>query len=306
MSDGSVFDVLIVGGGPAGLSAALVLGRCCRKVLVVDAGNPRNIRSHGVHGFISREGCAPAELLMITRQQLAAYPVAVKEGTVMTVKREENAFVATLLDGATARSRKILLATGVVDKLPSWDGIEQFYGTSVHHCPYCDGWEHRDGRLAVHGRGRAGTALSLLMKTWTRDIVLCTDGPSRLHSREREELKHNGIDVYEKKIARLEGTLGRLERVVFEDGTSLQRSGLFFSTGNVQRSTLPREIGCTLTPKGAVRAGRDQRSSCPGIFVAGDAAEDSHYVIVAAAEGAKAAMHINAELSQEDRDATQR
>lgn len=300
----STCDVVIVGGGPAGLSAALVLGRCCRRVLVVDAGNPRNIRSHGVHGFISREGCAPAELLALTRAQLSPYSVTVREGTVMTVERDGDGFKSTLLDGSTACSRKVLLATGVVDKLPSWDGIEQFYGTSVHHCPYCDGWEHADGRIAVHGRGKGGAALSLLMKTWTRDVVFCSDGPARLHAEEREDLKKNGIDVYEKKIQRLEGTLGRLERIVFEDGTAIPRTGLFFSTGNVQRSMLAKAIGCTLTPKGAVRAGRDQRSSCPGIFVAGDAAEDSHYVIVAAAEGAKAAMHINAELSQEDRDGT--
>jgi thioredoxin reductase len=189
----------------------------------------------------------------------------------------------------------------VVDNVPCWEGIDQFYGTSVHHCPYCDGWEHRDGRIAVHGRGKNGTALSVLMKTWSRDVVFCSDGPARLHAAEREELKNNGIDVYEKKIRRLEGTLGRLERIVFEDGATIDRSGLFFSTGNKQRSSLAKEIGCTLTPKGAVRSGRDQRSSCPGIFVAGDAAEDSHYVIVAAAEGAKAAMHINAELSAEDR-----
>jgi thioredoxin reductase len=254
-----------------------------------------------VHGFISREGCAPAELLAITRAQLSPYDITVREGTVMSVARNDGGFETTLLDGSTARSRKILLSTGVVDKLPALDGIGEFYGTSVHHCPYCDGWEHRDGRIAVYGRGKGGVELSLLMKTWSRDVVLCSHGPSRLHAAEREELQKHGIDVYDKKIRRLEGTLGRLARVVFEDGTAIPRTGLFFSTGNMQRSALPREIGCTLTPKGAVRAGRDQRSSCPGIFVAGDAAEDSHYVIVAAAEGAKAAMHINAELSGEDR-----
>ena len=229
------------------------------------------------------------------------YAVKILEGTVMTVDPTDEGFRVTLLDGSTAESRKVLLASGVVDKLPPLNGIDEFYGTTVHHCPYCDGWEHRDGRIAVYGRGKGGTALSLLMKTWSRDVVLCSHGPARLHAAERKELKTHGIDVYEKPIRRLEGTLGKLERIVFEDGSAIPRTGLFFSTGNVQRSTLPHEIGCTLTPKGAVRAGRDQRSSCPGIFVAGDAAEDSHYVIVAAAEGAKAAMHINAELSAEDR-----
>lgn len=302
MDPSTSFDVVVVGGGPAGLSAALVLGRCCRKVLVVDAGNPRNVRSHGVHGFISREGCKPAELLKITRSQLAPYAITIREGTVMNVSKEhDSAFRVELLDGSVGFSRKILLATGVVDRLPAIEGIDEFYGTSVHHCPYCDGWEHSDGRIAVYGRGRGGTALSLMMKTWSRDVVLCTDGTSRLRATERAALKQHGIDVYENKILRLEGTLGKLERIVFADGATLPRTALFFSTGNVQRSELPQAIGCTLTPKGSVRAGRDQRSSCPGIFVAGDAAEDSHYVIVAAAEGAKAAMHINAELMAEDR-----
>lgn len=236
----------------------------------------------------------------MAREQIAPYGVEFREGTVMRVDRVEGGFRATLLDGATAESRKILLATGVADKLPPFEGIDAFYGTSVHHCPYCDGWEHRDGRIAVYGRGRGGSGLALLMKTWSRDVVLCTDGAGRLIGQEKGKLSMNGIDVYDKKIRRLEGTLGKLERIVFEDGDSIERTALFFSTGNTQRSELPSSIGCTLTPKGAVRAGRDQRSSCPGVFVAGDAAEDTQYVIVAGAEGAKAAMHINAELNSED------
>ena len=158
MSD-SIFDVIIVGGGPAGLSAALVLGRCRRKVLVVDAGSPRNIRSHGVHGFITREGCRPTELLAMARKQIEPYGVQFREGTVMRVDRNDTGFVATLLDESSAECRKILLATGVIDKLPALDGIDELYGTSVHHCPYCDGWEHRDGRIAVYGRGKNGPAL---------------------------------------------------------------------------------------------------------------------------------------------------
>jgi thioredoxin reductase len=294
------YDVIIIGGGPAGLSAALVLGRCCRKVLVVDAGNPRNVRSQGIHGFLTREGCRPTEFLTMAREQIATYGVEFREGTVMSLDRAGERFRATLLDGSVALCRKTLLATGVIDKLPDLEGIEDFYGISVHHCPYCDGWEHRDGRIAVYGAGRNGSGLSLVMKTWSRDVVLYSDGPSRLSAKEREKLSRNGIDVVDKKIRRLEGTFGKLERIVFEDGDTVPRTALFFSTGNVQRSDLPASIGCTLTSKGAVRVGRDQRSSCKGIFVAGDASEDTQYVIVSAAEGAKAAMHINAELNAED------
>jgi thioredoxin reductase len=294
------FDVLIVGGGPAGLSAALLLGRACRKVVIVDAGNPRNMRSHGVHGFLTREGLRPVELLAMARDQLTPYDVECRDGTVMQIERIEDSFRAVLLDGSQIECRKVLLATGVVDLLPEIEGIEEMYGLTVHHCPYCDGWEHHDGRIAVYGAGAHGGGLAIAMKTWSRDVVMCSDGPSHLSGKLRQRLKRNGIDVYEKKIERLVGMLGKLERIVFEDGTSLPRTALFFSTGNVQRSKLPESIGCKLTPKGAVRAGRDQRSSCPGIFVAGDAAEDTQYVMVAAAEGAKAAMQINSELISED------
>jgi len=283
------------------MSAALMLGRCCRKVLVIDAGNPRNVRSHGVHGFITREGCRPTELLAMAREQVEPYGVQFREATVMKFDRIESGFRAELLDGFVAESRKILLATGVVDKLPSLEGIDELYGTSIHHCPYCDAWEHREAPIAVYGNGKSGVGMSLLMKTWTQDVLLCTDGPARLPAKYREKLLQHNIELSEKKIRRLEGTLGKLERIVFEDGDSVPRSALFFNTGNVQRSELPQSFGCHLTPKGAVRVGRDQRTSCPGIFVAGDAAEDTHFVIVAAAEGAKAAMHINAELSAEDR-----
>ncbi len=236
----------------------------------------------------------------MAREQIQPYGVQFRDGTVMRADRIETGFRVTLLDGSTAECRKILLATGVVDKLPCLDGIDQFYGTSVHHCPYCDGWEHHDGKIAVYGSGKNGSGLALLMKTWSRDVILCTDGSSRLTGKDKKRLIANGIDVYEKKIRRLDGTLGKLERIFFEDGDSIPRTALFFSTGNVQRSELPMTIGCTLTPKGAVRTGRDQRSSCAGVFVAGDASEDTQYVMVAGAEGAKAAMHINAELNGED------
>ena len=237
MSD-SIFDVIIVGGGPAGLSAALVLGRCRRKVLVVDAGSPRNIRSHGVHGFITREGCRPTELLAMARRadRTLRRSSFAKERLCGSIETTRD-FVATLLDGSSAECRKILLATGVIDKLPALDGIDELYGTSVHHCPYCDGWEHRDGRIAVYGRGKNGAGLAVLMKTWTRDVVLCSDGAARLSGEEKRKLLANGIDVYEKKIRQLEGTLGKLERVVFEDGDTIPRTALFFSTGNVQRSS---------------------------------------------------------------------
>jgi thioredoxin reductase len=293
------FDVVIVGGGPAGLSAAVVLGRCCRRVLVCDAGNPRNAKSRGVHGFLSREGTPPGELLKVAREQAAVYGVSMTEGVVRSVCADSGAFAVSIEDGKQLRARKVLLATGVVDHIPQIDGIEELYGKSVHHCPYCDGWEHRGQPIAVYGKDSGGVSLALAMKTWTSDVVLCTDG-ARVRAHEKSRLAAQNIEVSQKKIRRLEGENGDLTRILFEDGTSISRSALFFSTGNVQRSQIPIDLGCSINRKGTVQTTRGCATNVPGIYVAGDASFDAQFVAVAAAEGAKAGMTINMALQKED------
>jgi thioredoxin reductase len=289
-----------VGGGPAGLSSALVLGRCRRRVVVVDAGNPRNSASHGIHGFLTRDGTEPLAFLRIGRDEVQRYGVTLLSDTVMSAEPAASGFRLLLRSGAEIRSRKILLATGVIDRLPDVPDIPLYYGKSVHHCPYCDGWEHNDGRIAVYGAGKGGAYLAVKMKVWSADVILCTGGPARIPEPDRARLARHDVRVIEKRIIRLEGTPPQLERIVFEDGSGVDRTGLFFSTGHGQRSDLIRQLGCELTRKGAVRIHRRQRSSVPGVFVCGDAAEDSQYVIVAAAHGARAAMAINEDLQSED------
>jgi thioredoxin reductase len=295
------YDVIIAGGGPAGLSAATVLARCRRRVLVCDAGNPRNVRSRGVHGFLTREGILPLEFLTIAREQIAHYGAEFRETTVMRVDREDSgAFRIVLLDGHEYRCRRVLLATGVVDKLPDIQGIEDLYGISVHHCPYCDGWEHSGEPIAVYGRGTEAAKTALGMLTWSSDIVLCSDGAARLRGKDKARLQKRGIQVYEQNILRLSGTAGKLHDIVFRDGSTLSRSALFFTTTPAQRSTLPLQLGCHLNRKGAVETGPEQCSSVAGVYVVGDASHDAQFVVIAAAEGAKAAMSINRELQKED------
>ena len=302
MDTGITFDVIVVGGGPAGLSAAVVLGRCCRRVLVCDAGNPRNAKSRGVHGFLSREGILPAELLKVAREQAAGYGVSIMEGEVRRVCPGKGAFSVSLAGGREFSARKVLIATGVVDRIPQIAGIDELYGKSVHHCPYCDGWEHRGQPIAVYGRGSGGLALALAMKTWTGDVVLCTDG-APVRPGDKRRLADRGIEVNRKKIARLEGEDGNLTRILFADGTSITRSAMFFSTGNVQRSQLAIDLGCAVNRKGVVQTSRVCATNVPGIYVAGDASFDAQFVAVAAAEGAKAAMAINMALQEEDQPA---
>lgn len=196
----------------------------------------------------------------------------------------------------SVRARKLLLATGVVDSLPAIEGLCDLYGTSVFHCPYCDGWELRDQPLAVYGRGERGYGLSLELTAWSRDVVLLTDGPSEIDDEKRSRLERNGIALREERVARLEGADGILEHVVFESGERVARRGLFFTEGQYQRSALSERLGCEINEKGTVRTGKYETTHLPGLFVAGDASRAVQWVVVAAAEGAEAAFAINTDL----------
>jgi thioredoxin reductase len=296
-----MFDVIIVGAGPAGLSAALVLGRCRRNVLICDTGKPRNAHSHAMHCFLSRDGIAPDEFLRLGREQLRPYEsVKLRAIEVVDVERQDNHFVVMLQDGTRLETRKLLLATGVVDELPPINGIEDFYGSSVHHCPYCEGWEVRDQPLAIYGKDEHGYELALELTVWSRDLVLCTDGPAELKEKQLSRLHDNKIRLCEERIARLEGTNGQLERIVFANGEVLPRHALFFFSDERQHSPLPEKLGCDFTGRGAVRTGEYEDTCVDGLYVAGDASRRVQLVIVAAAEGAQAAFAINTELLKED------
>ena len=184
----------MAGAGPAGLSAALMLGRCRRRVLVCDTGEPRNRWSLAVHGFLTRDGTAPAMLLALAREELRRYDtVELRVARVIDAERVRDGFQVRCGDGCEVHARKLLLATGVVDELHAIAGIEAFYGRSVHHCPYCDGWEWRDRPIASYGREEHGAALALGLSVWSRDVILCTDGAAALPARTRALLERLGI-----------------------------------------------------------------------------------------------------------------
>jgi thioredoxin reductase len=297
-----LWDVVIVGAGPAGLSAALILGRCRRSVLVCDTGRPRNAAAQALHGFLTRDGIPPLEFLDIARAELSRYDtvhlrrIEVIEATC----RNDKGFDVTLADGTVVRSRKLLLATGVVDNVPSIEGVRELYGRSVFHCPYCDGWEVRDQPIAIYGRGARGLGLSLELTAWSADLTLCTDGPPELAPDDLDRLARNRIAVRDDRIARLDGRDGVLTHVVFESGERLPRRALFFTTGQVQRSDLSARLGCEINEKGTVRTGKYETTHLEGLYVAGDASRAVQWVVVAAAEGAEAAFAINTDLIKAD------
>jgi thioredoxin reductase len=299
-----LFDVVIVGGGPAGLSAALLLGRSRRRIMLCDSGRPRNIRSHAMHGYLSRDGIVPADFLRMGRAELAPYGVRMCHGEVVQARcLEGGEFETTMADGTLYRSRKLLLATGVVDKVPQIEGFDALYGTSVFHCPYCDGWEVRDRALAVYGRKRGGVELSRALKVWSQDVFLCTDG-GRVSPSDRQRLELEGIGIREEPVERLLCNIsGGLEAIVFKKGEPLQREALFFTTGQRGHSDLAGLLGCAVNPNGTVSTGRKQETTVPGLYVVGDISRDMQLVIVAAAEGAKAGIAINMALMKEDQAA---
>jgi thioredoxin reductase len=296
------WDVVIVGAGPAGLSAALVLGRARRKVLLCDRGTPRNWAAKEMHGFITRDGVKPSEFRSRAHEELARYPsVRFRKTRVAEAHRASGGgFHVSLQRGSKVWTRKLLLATGVFDILPPLQGIERFYGTSVFQCPYCDGWEIRDQPVAIYGKRQRGFEMSRALTAWTHDIVLCTDGPSGLSRSDVTQLERNGVRLRTERIARLRGQNGQLESIVFRNGDDLPRSALFFDTPSHEQSDLAQSLGCEFTRSGGIKCGEYEATSVPGVFAAGNIIRDVQLVIVAAAEGTRAAFGINRALTRED------
>lgn len=296
----SGLDAVIVGAGPAGLSAALVLGRCRRRVVVIDNGAPRNSPAVASHGYLTRDGVAPSKLLRLGRAELRAYPtVELCAGTAIAAEGHCGAFAVRCSNGAVFTARRLLLATGVTDRLPEIAGVRALYGSTVHHCPVCDAFEHAGRPLAQYGRGRDGVGAAIGLRAWSDDVVLLTDGKP-LGRRERARCERHRVAVRTEPVRRLVGRNGKLSRIVFGSGPDLRRAALFFATGQEQRSDLARRLGCTFTPEGAVATTEHEATCVPGVYVAGDASHREQKVVIAAAEGTLAAIKIHESLWSED------
>ncbi|MBL9148135.1 MAG: NAD(P)/FAD-dependent oxidoreductase [Phycisphaerae bacterium] len=294
------FDVIILGGGPAGLSAAVVLARCRRQVLVLDAGKPRNHAARGIHNYLTRDGIPPARFRAAARAEAVRYGANVIAAKASDAKLVRDGF-RVRVERRWLHATLLLVATGVVDLMPDIPGAQELYGQCLHHCPYCDAWEYRDKPLAVIGNDKRGFGLASSLLTWTNQVTVVTNGGD-CRASIRRDARRLGIGIRTERIAECvtttRGSRRRLRSIAFESGPPLRASGIFFNTGQLQRCTFPRSLGCRIGEDGGVLHDRRQRTGVPGLYLAGDAAKEVQFAIVAAAEGATAAVAMNAELQR--------
>ncbi len=301
------YDALIAGGGPAGLSAALLLGRSRRSTLVCDGGEPRNATSPAAHSFLTQDGTPPLELRRIAREQLTPYPsVEVADTDILEVDAVDGRFEATLGDGRRVAARKLILATGVRDELPAIAGLAELWGTDVFHCPYCHGWEVRDRPLAVLPNGAPPDILwhmVTLIRNWSGDVVLLTNGADGLGPEDRERLKAMNVGLREEPIARLDHEGGRLTQIVFTDGAALPRGGVFVRPAQHPRNELALRLGCEMSDDaipGLIRVDPIWQTTVPGVYAVGDVATPMQQVATAVFSGATAGAMANHALVMDD------
>ncbi|HEY9361994.1 MAG TPA: NAD(P)/FAD-dependent oxidoreductase [Chitinophagaceae bacterium] len=297
----NLYDVAIVGGGPAGLNAAVVLGRCQRKIILFDTGKPRNVRSKGIHNYLTRDHIAPLDFLHIAHEEIKKYGIKFHYLKVINaVKNEEGIFKITDRRHQVYYSKKLLLATGLSDILPRIKGFSACYGKTVFHCPYCDGWEIRNKKIGVYAKNKNGFELAVSLKTWSSQVSLFTDGKKYLKATQVQVLADLDIPVFTKPLQQLKHEDGNLKKIIFADNTYEPCDALFFVNGYDQQASLAENLGCVFTDKGVVMTDKTQGTKVKGLFVAGDASKDMHFVVVAASEGAKAGVVINKELQKEN------
>lgn len=297
----SEYDVVIVGGGAAGLNAALLLGRARRDVLLCNNGLQRNACADEVHGFLSRDGTPPGTIESIARAQAESYPtVRRKATTVSDIEKLPNRFRVAFENGASCFADLVLLATGMIDALPEIDGLSRIWGRSAFVCPYCDGWEVRDRPIVISGdRVRSGIELAQELYGWTHDIVVCGHA-DEISDDQAKWIARKNIRMESRPIDKVIDKDGRVLAVELKGGKRIACDALFLSVPLKQRSDIPKRLGCDMTKDGQIETDDCNLTSVSGCFAAGDCVTEIHQVVVAAASGVRAAIAMNNELVQRD------
>ncbi len=304
------YDVVVVGGGPAGLSGALMLGRARRSVLVIDGGAPRNAPAAGIHGFLTRDGISPAAFIDAGRAEVRAYGVDFRNGQVTAVTREDDGFIVTIDGSATVGARRLLVATGLSDELPDIPGVRERWGRDVIHCPYCHGWEVRDRAIGILGTGAMAVHGALLFRQWSADVIIFQHTAPTLTAEEAEQLAARGITVVEGEVASLEIVDDQLTGVRLHSGEVIPRQAVVVAPRFTANIDVLTALGLGLEPDEMrmgdfivgthIAADRAGATGVPGVWVAGNVSDLVAQVITSAAAGAWTGAQINADIIAED------
>jgi thioredoxin reductase len=301
MSGNKLYDVIIVGGSYAGLSAAMSLGRALRPVLVIDNGEPCNRQTPHSHNMLTQDGSVPAQIASLARMQVERYEtLEFVNGTVVAGSEVDGGFRVSLADGTEYAARKLLLASGVRDIMPAVPGFAECWGITVLHCPYCHGYEVRGVKTGVLANGPQAFHMARLIQHWSGELTLYTNGPAVLESDEAAKLAEHGIAIDEREIAQLVQTGGQLKSISFKDGSRELLGTLFARIPFEQSCSVPAKLGTVIAESGLISVDEMQRTSVPGVYAAGDNCWGLRSVATAIGAGNKAGAFINHELIGED------
>ncbi|MEM8862085.1 MAG: NAD(P)/FAD-dependent oxidoreductase [Chloroflexota bacterium] len=296
-----IYDSVIIGGGPAGLSAALVLGRARRNVILFDDNKPRNAVTQESHGYLTRDGITPTEFRQISHAEITNYPsVEIRPVRVSSVQKHSDLFEIVLEDSKSFQARSVILATGLKEKLPTVPHIHDFYGKSLFSCPYCDGWERQDKPLILISESEHAFHMAKTVWNWSHDLTVCTNGHQPLTKDQLETLQQKGIQIISDRITNLVGKGGHLEKVIFETQGEKDFETGFVTTQWFQASSFGSELGCEVNAQNLMVVDPLGRTTVPGVYAAGESLGFPSQLIIAAAEGSRAAAGVNMDLIEKE------
>jgi thioredoxin reductase len=302
MTEHQLYDVIIVGGSFAGLSAAMALGRACREVLIIDSGNPCNRQSPFAHNLLTHDGEVPGTIAAKAKEQVLQYPaVHFLDGRAVSGKKEDGVFVIRTNTEAIFSAKKLLFTTGVTDIMPDIDGFADCWGISILHCPYCHGYEVIGQKTALLGNGAMAFEFCRLLLNWNKSLTILTNGPCTLTEEELQQLKRFDVEIIENELSGFRHREGKIQAILFKDRAAVSMEAIYTKPAFKQHSSIPEQLNCTLTEgHGFIQVDELQRTNIPGIFAAGDNTTFFRAISGAIAAGGKAGACINAELAEED------
>ncbi|WP_027391440.1 NAD(P)/FAD-dependent oxidoreductase [Aquimarina latercula] len=301
MNKDKLFDVIIIGGSYAGLSAALGLGRALRNVLVIDNGKPCNRQTPHSHNFLTQDGMIPSEINRLAKKDLEIYEtVFFYNGFASHGNKTKKGFKITTKSGEIFNSKKLIVATGIKDIMSDIEGFKESWGISIIHCPYCHGYEVRNKATGILGNSDYGFDFSKLISNWTKDLTLYTNGKSELTQEQTEQLSLHQIPIIEKEIISFNQNNGHLNYIIFKDGTTIKIDALYARVPFVQNSDIPKILGCEIDKMGYITVDNFQKTTVPGIYACGDNVSLIRSVANAVGMGAKTAAMLNKELIDEE------